>query len=180
MKLEKLDKLVRAVCPIDGISADGEIWFSTLASDAQKAVAHEIMRANVSSIGVTTLAELRNEAIAATYEDVDAIYALAIGNRGEEYKQAEVDARAFKSAGYSGTVSPYVAGWAAVKGLTNQQSADAIIARADALAAAKLSMRNQRFTSQAAMQNAADQAQLDAAVAEWRAFTASIKTALGM
>jgi hypothetical protein len=124
------------------------------------------------------LEENRKAAIEKTYTDVDGIYALAVGNRAEEYKQAEADARAFKSAGYSGTPSEYISGWATVKGLTNQQSADAIIARADALATTKLSMRNQRFTSQAAMLAAKTQAKLDTAIAEWDTFIVTIKAAL--
>lgn len=119
-----------------------------------------------------------SDAIAKTYSDVDAIYAMAIGNRAEEYKQAEADARAYAAAGYTGTPTAYVSGWAAAKGLTSQQSADAIIARADALVAAKLSLRNQRFTSQAAMSAATTRAELDTAVAAWNAFVAATKVAL--
>lgn len=117
-------------------------------------------------------------AISKTYTDVDTIYALAIGNRAEEYKQAEADARAYAASGYTGTPTAYVSGWATTKGLTNQQSADAIIARADALTAAKLSLRNQRFVSQAAMLAATTRAELDTAIAAWDAFVASTKVSL--
>jgi hypothetical protein len=126
------------------------------------------------------LAELTTNAIARTYHDVDTLYAIAIGNRGPEYSQAETDARAYKAASYSGAVSPYISEWALAKGVTNQQSADSIIARADALQTAKLAMRNQRFASQKAMQDATDKAQLDAAVATWEFFIASLRTALGL
>lgn len=126
----------------------------------------------------TTLADRRSSAIAKTYADVDEVYTIAIGNRAEEYKQAEADARAYAAAGYTGTPTAYVSGWATAKGLTNQQSADAIIARADALTAAKLSLRNQRFVSQAAMSAATTRSELDAAVATWDAYVAATKAAL--
>lgn len=134
--------------------------------------------ARLAAITAAALPNAKASAIAKTYSDVDAIYDLAIGNRAEEYKQAEVDARAFKAAGYTGTPSAYVSGWAAVKGLTNTQSADAIIARADALTAAKLSLRNQRFTSQASINAATTSIEVDTAIAAWDVFIAATKAAL--
>jgi len=124
------------------------------------------------------LADDRNAAILKTYGDVDYIYTLAVGMRGEEYRTAEADARAYKAAGYTGTPSAYITGWAAAKGLTNVQSADAIIARADALAAAKIALRNQRFTSQSAMQAASTSATLKVATDAWDIFIANIKASL--
>lgn len=134
--------------------------------------------AALAGAGQTSLADRQASAIAKTYADVDDVYALAIGNRAEEYKQAETDARAYAAAGYTGTPTAYVSGWAAAKGLTNQHSADAIIARADALTAAKLSLRNQRFTSQAAMTTATAHAELDTAIAAWDSYVAVTKVAL--
>lgn len=140
----------------------------------------QITQTQADAIRSPTLAQLQSSAISKTYSDVDAVYFAAVGNREEEYKDAEVVARAFKAAGHIGTVSLYISHWAAVKGFTNQQATDAIIAKADSLAAAKLALRNTRFDSQAAMTAATTQAQLDAAVASWNAFIASTKTSLGL
>lgn len=121
-----------------------------------------------------------SNAIAATYADVDAIYAAAIGNRKTEYEEAEKAALAFQAAGYTGTPSPYVADYAATAGITDRQSADLIIARANGLRAAVLDMRSTRFTSQKAMRSASTQAELDAAVATWAAFIAQVRASLGL
>jgi len=129
---------------------------------------------------ILTFVQIQIAAIAKTYSDVDAIYTAAVGNREAEYIQAEQDARAFKAAGYVGTPSAYISGWATVKSITNQAATDAIIAKADALQTAKLSLRNTRFTSQAAIQNSTTQAQLDTAVATWNAFISTTKTSLGL
>lgn len=124
--------------------------------------------------------DARQSALASTYADVDAIYAAAIGNRKTEYEEAEQAAIAFQAAGYTGTASPYVADYAATAGITDRQSADLIIARANGLRAAVLAMRSSRFTAQAAMRAATTQAELDAAVAAWAAFIAQVRTSLGL
>jgi len=119
-------------------------------------------------------------ALADTYADVDAIYAAAIGNRKTEYEEAEQAALAFQAAGYTGAASAYVADYAATAGITDQQSADLIIARANGLRAAVLAMRTTRFTAQSAMRAATTQAELDAAVAAWRTFITQVRTSLGL
>lgn len=129
---------------------------------------------------VITLSQKITNAIAKTYADVDAVYALAVGNREPEYRDAEAEARAYQAAGYTGTVSPYISGWASSQTptLTNQQAADAIIAKADALAAAKIALRNTRFSTQAALRGAQTQAELDTIMAGWDAFVASVKAGM--
>lgn len=134
-------------------------------------------------VNVEVLPPLADEiaaAVAKTYADVDAVYALAVGNREPEYREAEADARAYKAAGYTGTASQYISGWASVQTpvLTNTQAADAIIAKADALTAAKLALRNTRFTTQAAMRAATTHAELLTAIATWDAFIASVKASV--
>lgn len=125
-----------------------------------------------------------NAAVAKCYPDIDAIYTDAVGNRTEEYRDAESDARSFKAGGYVGVASDYVHDFAlknptgAVQ--TDQWAADQIIARADAFASAKLSMRSQRFASQAAMRAAATDAELDAAVSDWNSFIATTRQNLGL
>lgn len=65
----------------------------------------------------------------------DEVY-IAIGGpspgRLAEYQQANTDAQAFKSAGYTGTVPPTVQCWATASGMTSQAAADNIISTAAA------------------------------------------------
>lgn len=157
----------------------------------ETAVAGGILPANV-EIRTVTQAELDvliaariplsqhvASAIVKTYSDVDALYAVAVGNRAEEYRQAETAALAYQAAGYAGAVSEYISSWATTNPpMTNAQSADAIIARAAALRSAMVSVRTQRFVSQAAMRAATTHAELDMAIATWNTFVAATKAAL--
>lgn len=43
MKLWELDEAIKAVCPIDGVSSEGAIWFKPEATEEQKAAAQAIM-----------------------------------------------------------------------------------------------------------------------------------------
>lgn len=43
MKLHELDALIKAVCPIDGISSNGEIAFRPEATPEQRAAAQALM-----------------------------------------------------------------------------------------------------------------------------------------
>lgn len=127
----------------------------------------------------TPLSSKINNAITKTYTDVDSIYSFAIGNRSEEYKQAEAAALAYQAAGYIGSVSEYISSWATSNApMTNAQSADAIIARAVALRSAMVAMRTQRFVSQAAMRAATTNAELNSALSTWNTFVATTKAAL--
>lgn len=123
-------------------------------------------------------------AIAATYLDVDAVYVAAIGQRQSEYTDAETAARAYAAAGYAGTPSAYVTGFAANNptgiAQTNRWSADQIIARADAFVTAKLAMRNTRFLRQADMRAATTEAALSTAIANWNGFIAALRAQLGL
>lgn len=135
-------------------------------------------------VETAALADRAVAAVARCYPDIDAVYDDAVGNRTEEYKDAESDARAFKAAGYAGTASDYVHDFALHNPTgsvqTDQWAADQIIARADAFASAKLSMRSQRFASQAAMRAAATDADLAAAVSAWDSFIATTRANLGL
>lgn len=50
MKLFELDQAINAVCPIDGISSSGEIWFKPEATNEQKAAAQAIMDAELPNL----------------------------------------------------------------------------------------------------------------------------------
>lgn len=123
-------------------------------------------------------------AIAKTYRDVDSIYTAAVGNRTDEYREAEDAARAYVAAGYTGSVSAYVSDFALSNptgvAQTDAWSADQIIARADAFHAAKLSMRSRRFSSQADMRAANTMEELNAAVADWSGFIVNLRAQLGL
>lgn len=43
MKTHELHDIIAAVCPVDGISAIGEIWFKAEATPAQRADAQALM-----------------------------------------------------------------------------------------------------------------------------------------
>ncbi|MDY0965432.1 hypothetical protein [Massilia sp. CFBP9026] len=124
------------------------------------------------------------KAIAQTYSDVDAVTFAAVGNRAEEYKDAEAAARAFAAAGYVGDVDVGVASYAQFNPTGQEQNlqwaADQIIQRADVFAQAKLAMRTERFAHQAAMRSAANADELGAAVSAWDAFIAATRTSLGV
>lgn len=43
MKLWELDEAIKAVCPIDGVSSSGTIWFKPEATEEQKTTAQALM-----------------------------------------------------------------------------------------------------------------------------------------
>lgn len=135
-------------------------------------------------VETATLDELKATAVSKTYKDVDSIYEAAIGNRATEYKEAEIDARAFAAAGFVGDVSEYVS-WYATYNPTgsvqsNQWAAEQIIARADAFAAAQKAMRCTRFQRQAQMHSAATEEELAATVSAWDGFISTLRGQLGL
>ncbi|MDO8771914.1 MAG: hypothetical protein Q7K57_25015 [Burkholderiaceae bacterium] len=109
-------------------------------------------------------------------DDVDAIYDQAIGNRGTEYSEAELQAAAYKGANYVGSVPAYVASWLAgnTKGYTTAaQAADDILAQAAAWRGAAAAIRATRLL---AKKNVADDQPM--AMAEWNAFVTAIRAQL--
>jgi hypothetical protein len=123
-------------------------------------------------------------AVAQCYRDVDAVTRDAVGDRTEEYREAEAAARAFVAAGYEGEVDGDVSSYAQHNptgaAQTNAWAADRIIARADAFRAAQKTMRSQRFASQTKMRAAVTPNQLAAATSEWGAFIAATRSTLGL
>ncbi|MCC6071467.1 hypothetical protein ACFSQU_18160 [Massilia sp. GCM10020059] len=123
-------------------------------------------------------------AIAKTYADVDSIYTAAVGQRTQEYADAEAAARSFVVSGYSGSASEYVSDYALQNATgevqTNAWAADQIIARADAFHAAKLAMRSARFARQAQMREATTAEELASAIGGWDDFIAATRAQLGL
>jgi hypothetical protein len=97
-----------------------------------------------------------------------------VGDRGEEYRQAEDEARAWAAAGYAGSAPPMVASWAAASGLSARAACDSIIAQAQAWRGALAQIRAARLGCKAVAQ-AGDPAR---ALAQWAAFEAAIRGAL--
>lgn len=133
---------------------------------------------------VSPLDDLKAEAIARTYPDVDAVYDAAIGRRTSEYERAEEAARAYKAAGFTGPVSDYISGHARSNPTgqhqTDEWAAQQIIERADAFRWAELQMRNVRFDRQADMRAATTHDELQTAVAAWDGFISWLRVQLGL
>jgi hypothetical protein len=127
---------------------------------------------------------LKVAALARTYADVDAVTRAAVGDRAEEYRDAEVAARAFVASGYEGDVDESVSSYAQYnptgQGQSNTWAAEQIIARADAFRAAQKTMRSRRFASQSEIRLADTPEALEAAVEAWSEFIAGIRAALGV
>lgn len=134
----------------------------------------------LSIVDARTLAATRASAYAKCFVDINAMVWDAVGNMTEEYKDAEVEARAFKAGGYLGEVPGMVAPYANKESQTATWATDDIIARADAFAYAKKAMRTHRMARQKEMNVALTLAQLDAAVAAWDGFITQLRAQLGL
>ena len=109
--------------------------------------------------------------------DTDAIYRAVQGDRAMEYVLAESDAKAYKSAGYTGTVPDSVASWASAKGETATWATDDILTTARGWRQAQSSIRATRLTCKERARVESDLAPIAAA---WAGFAVAIKTALGV
>jgi len=79
-----------------------------------------------------------------------------IGNRWPEYALAEADSRAYKAAGYAGTVPTTVSDYATISGTTAHVTADAIIAEADSRNTAMADLRKHRLQALSDISTASD------------------------
>jgi hypothetical protein len=131
------------------------------------------------------LEQLKAEAVARTYADVDAVYDAAIGRRATEYASAEAAAREYLATEMKpSVVSGYITGHARSNPTgqqqTNEWAAQQIIERADAFRWAELQMRNVRFDRQTDMRGAATPDELAAAVGTWSDFITWLRATLGL
>lgn len=136
--------------------------------------------AEVEASRIVNLAELKKAMQRQVDAQVDSIMRDCIGERATEYQRAESQARAYKAAGYSGSVPTTVRVWAETKSWTNQQAADDIIAQADSWIAAQDVIRENRLKTKEAYRVATSNAQLNAAQLAWNGFVVSIRNALGV
>ena len=109
--------------------------------------------------------------------DTDAIYRAVQGDRAMEYVLAESDAKAYKAAGYTGTVPDSVTSWASAKGQTATWAADDILTTATGWRQAQSSIRATRLACKEQARVANDMAPI---VTQWASFVVAIKTALGV
>lgn len=128
----------------------------------------------------TELTILRNEALVKTDTDCDDIYFKVLGFRDIEYINAETEARAYKAAGYTGTVPALVAAYAYGSGTTAQQAADYTIALSDQWRPAMQAIRTYRTAAKTQLATVTNKQELDTAMAQWSGFVSSIKAQLGV
>lgn len=113
--------------------------------------------------------------------DADRITEETIGARGEEYRQAEADALAFKAAGYTGAVPPFVASYVTAKvDWTAKQAADDILATANTWRVALGQIRASRLLCKELARKAAGDEGLTIVLAQWNGFVTAIRAALGL
>lgn len=127
-----------------------------------------------------TLASRTAAALLRIDADVDAIYVATLSNRAEEYSLAETEAKAFISAGYTGTAPASVSSWATAKAWTTRQAADDIAATAAAWRNAQSAIRAARLARKEQARTAADAAALATVLAAWAGFVAAVRTQLGL
>lgn len=134
----------------------------------------------VQALPVPPLTAVVASALRRIDRDVDQIIADTIGQRAEEYRLAESQAQAFRTALYTGTVPPFVADWAAVKGWTAQQAADDTLAIAAAWRAAQASIRQNRLKHKDDIRRATTHAAVETLLTSWSTFVAQIRSSLGL
>lgn len=127
-----------------------------------------------------TLTERIATAVLKIDADTDAIIRDVIGERGNEYKLAEEEAKSFKAAGYAGTVPASVKSWADAKGWTATVACDDILATANNWLNAQSSIRTNRLARKEDARKATTAAGVDTALASWAAFVSQIRTSLGV
>lgn len=112
--------------------------------------------------------------------DTDSIYGAVLGNRAQEYIEAEAGAKEYVAAGYTGTVPACVQCWATAKGWTATQAADDILATATAWRSAQVQIRAQRLAAKEAVRTATNTAGVATTLTTWAGFVATIRSQLGL
>jgi hypothetical protein len=129
---------------------------------------------------VKPLAELQAQARSAIDADADAIVRDTIGDRAEEYRQAEADALAYQAAGFEGTAPASVAAWAQASGMGNPAAAENILAQAAAWRGALLAIRQHRLGTKAAVAAATGEQGIADALELWAGFVQAMRAQLGV
>jgi hypothetical protein len=154
-----------------------------MATKLVNGVAVEMSDAEVAALEasrVPSLADARAAAVKTIDTDADAIYRAVLGERAEEYRIAEEEARAFAMASYAGPPPASVAAWASAKGWTAQAACDDIMATADAWRSANASIRTARLAHKVRAGTAVDVAAVTTVLTSWAATLAAIRAGLGL
>jgi hypothetical protein len=128
---------------------------------------------------VVDLVSMKLAAIRGIDADTDSLYAAVMGNREPEYTLAEYEAKGFVEAGYEGAVPDSIGAWATAKAWTAQHAADDILATAAQWRGAQKAIRANRLLRKEQVRTAGTVAEMNAAVAAWRAFHKATQAALG-
>jgi hypothetical protein len=117
----------------------------------------------------------------AWFKAIDAA-AIAVYDRpttlGDEYKEREAEATAFRAAGYTGTVPPRIAGFATPANMTPQAATDLILSQAAQLRGALAQIADLRMQKYA-VKNAASETASQAVYTQTMNSIAAIAAALG-
>ena len=111
MNIAGLDAAVRAVCPIDGVGADGTIWFRADATDAQKAAAAQVVAGfslSAPSIDDVARERARRLSLGFDYTFADARGIHHIGTTDDDMRgwdEVSKSAQAFINSGQGATAS---------------------------------------------------------------------------
>lgn len=116
------------------------------------------------------------QAMAIIDAGADAIVRETIGDRGDEYRQAEADAIAFAASGYQGNAPISISVWMQASGMSAQAATDDILTQSAAWRAALMQLRAARLQSKAVAMSG----DVDGALAAWRQFDTQIRVALGI
>jgi hypothetical protein len=165
------------------IKPDGSVWaFESdgsqdhLITDDMTAISDEALAA----LRAPSLEQQRTDAARKIDADADRIYGDVLGNRGEEYKAAEADAKTFKAVGYSGNAPAGVSSWVAASGMTAQGAADDILTTAENWRGAMSQIRANRLLRKKEVERAADQEEISAALIAWGYFVSVMRSGLGL
>lgn len=132
----------------------------------------------VEPLPADVVAALLAEAKASAHTSIDAaagqIVRDVVGDRAEEYRQAEDEAKAWAAAQYAGNAPPSVASWAVASGLTPQAACDSILAQAAAWRGALQAIRAARLQLKAL----ATIGKPELALAQWAEFERGMRAML--
>lgn len=177
--------VVTEVVAVDPFQIFGESYASTFiecGDDVKAGYTYEngILTAPPVKTPAEILAEAKLAFVKSVDTDVDRIYRDALGDRGPEYTLAEQEAKAYKAAGYSGTVPESVQAWADAKGQTATWATDDIVTQATQWRSAQSAMRTKRLAEKEAGRAATTLVQLDLVRARWDAFVTYIRGLLSI
>lgn len=107
-------------------------------------------------------------------QEADAVYRSVLGDRGIEYMEAEIQALAFKRAGYSGEIPPFVKVWSDASGLSPEAAANNMLEQSSTWRQVCEDIRANRLLAKSKIR----QHEFNAARAEWAKFLGALREKL--